>query len=1062
MENNNYVAFHVHSDYSLLDSCTKFQDYVDKAVELKQPAICISEHGNLYNWIEKKMYCDKAGIKYLHGVEVYLTETIDEKIRDNYHTILIAKNYAGVLEINQLISLSYEGNHFYYKNRITFNEFLKISGNVIKISSCLASPLNKLDINNIYYEKLSKHYDYYEIQPHPIQEQIDYNRHLAQWAEKYNKPLIAGTDTHSINKYKAECRNILLTAKHIVYTDEETIDLTYKTYDELIESFKKQDAIPERIYMNAIKNTNIMAESVDEFTLDTSFKYPKLYGDKDNEKYEQACSVKLQEKIDKKIIPPEQIEKFKEAIKEESRVFDIIDMKGFMLSMSEFCTWCKENDIPIGFNRGSCGGSRVAYVLDITDLNPETWNTVFSRFANESRKEIGDIDIDVSPSDRSKVYDYIIERFGKQYATFILAIGTISSKGTIDEIGRALSLEWEIKNNPKTPKKSKVEVENNPECDEEKLSANNPYSLETLKRIKSEFESDEPGTRKKYKDIFYYYDGLIDTRISQSIHPAGIVVSPITLPDHYGTFIREDKVVLQVDMECVHEVSLVKYDILGLKNIEIIKDTCKLIGMPYPKSHEIDWSNQGVWADMLKSPVGIFQFEGEFAFTLLKQYEPHSIFDMSLITAALRPSGASYRNDLIKHISHKNPSLIIDELLKENNGYLIYQEDTIKFLQQICGLSGSDADNVRRAIGRKDEERLKKALPQILKGYCKKSSQPEEIAIQEAQSFLKIIEDSANYQFGMNHSIGYCMIGFICAYLRYYYPYEFITAYLNNADKEDDIKNGSELANDYNIRIVCPEFGLSKDKYVFDKDKKVISKGISSIKYLNSAVANELYELSKHFTSTFFVDLLYEITSNTCMNSRQLDILIRLDYFKRFGNVKELLKIVEIYDFFKQGNAKTIKIEKISDPEFQNIIKQYSTNKNIKGNELKTYTITDMNGMLIHCEKYIKSLSMSDFTYKMKISDQLEFLGYVDLITNLEEDRQKLFVTDVKALKGERGVWGYAVFTKSIGSGKAGRLTVRTDAFKKQPIKKEDIIYAESISKSKRGFWDLNRYYQIM
>lgn len=167
---------------------------------------------------------------------------------------------------------------------------------------------------------------------------------------------------------------------------------------------------------------------------------------------------------------------------------------------------------------------------------------------------------------------------------------------------------------------------------------------------------------------------------------------------------------------------------------------------------------------MLRSPIGIFQFEGEFAFQMLRQYEPHSIFDMSLVTAALRPSGASYRDDLMQHKPHRNPSSIIDELLADNNGYLIYQEDVIKFLQQICGFSGSDADNTRRAIGRKDEDRLKKALPQILEGYCEKSPQPREVAEQEAKEFLQIIQDASSYMFGYNHSVGYCMIGYCRIY----------------------------------------------------------------------------------------------------------------------------------------------------------------------------------------------------------------------------------------------------------------------------------------------------------
>lgn len=792
---NNYTAYHVHSDLSLLDSCTKFQEYVDRAVELGQKAIAITEHGNIFQWVAKKMYCDKKGIKYLHGVECYLTETHAVKERDNYHTLLIAKNYAGVLELNKLISMSTEESHMYYKPRLSFDEFLGISNNIIKISACLASPLNKLPISHKRYRELAKHYDYYEIQPHDFEEQKQFNLHLAQLAQEFGKPLIAGTDTHSISKYKAECRSLLLAAKHIAYSDEDSFDLTYKTYDELVAMFAHQNTLSEKLYMEAIENTNIMADSVEDFELDFSFKYPKLYGAKDKEIFSERIKKGFEEKVLSGAIKPEQIKGFEESIPEECRVFDAIDMSGFMLFMSELVTWCKANDIPVGFNRGSCGGSRVAYVTNITDLNPEEWHTVFSRFCNEDRKEIGDIDIDVSPSDRNKVYEYIINRFGQDNTAFILAVGTIKSKGCIDEICRALGFRWEkanltdlkpIKDALAKLKASLAEANGGEvyfldKFDGDKLiypnklmaserqdminlymkelarlrksndeiSKKNPWTLKLGAEIKQEFEKAPNETRKRYPEVFYYYDGLLDTAISQSMHPAGIVASPVTLADHYGVFKdSEGSTLLQIDMECVHEVSLVKYDILGLKNIEIIKDAFKLIGKPYPKSHEIDWQDEAVWKDMLRLPVGIFQFEGEFAHSMLRQYKPKNIFEMSMVTAALRPSGASYRDQLIQHIRHKNNSIVIDELLMDNNGFLIYQEDVLKFLQQICGFSGSEADNIRRAIGRKDEERLQKALPQILEGYCDKSYQPRDIAEQEVKTFLKIIEDASSYMFG--------------------------------------------------------------------------------------------------------------------------------------------------------------------------------------------------------------------------------------------------------------------------------------------------------------------------
>ena len=712
----NYVVYHLHTELSLLDSCTNYKLYVDKAVELGQKAICFTEHGNIYNWIEKKMYANSKGLKYLHGIEIYLTEALQvyddesgkyKKVRDNYHTILIAKNYEGFEEINELFDLSTQEDHFYFKPRISFDEFKNISDNVIKISACLASPLNRLRD-----ESLISYYDFLEVQPHVnSSEQKEYNKWLYEMSKKYNKPLIAGTDTHSINYYKAECREILLQGKGIEFSNEDTFDLTYKSYDELVDMFKQQNVLDEAKYLEAINNTNVMADMVTDFELDTSFKYPVLY-DNEEEVLKKRINRMYKDKCNRGVIKPDP--RYKEMVQEEMRVFKKIGMVGFILFMSELVCWCWDNGIPVGFCRGSVGGSMIAYLTDIIDVNPLTWHTIFSRFANESRKEIGDIDLDISPDQRHLVYEHIIEEFGQDKTAYILSIVTISDKGTIDEIGRALKI-----------------------------------PLNEVKAIKTLYDSNPREAREKYPKLFYYFDGLVNTAISQSMHPAGIIVSPVTLPDNYGTFWNDGKRILGINMEEVHEVSLVKYDILGLKNIQIIRECCELAGIKYPKSHELNWNDQKVWEHITDSPVGVFQFESTFAAQLLNKYQPRKINDLSLVNACLRPSGESYRNDLLDRKPHKNPSPLIDELLKDNGGYLCFQEDTLKFLINICGLSGSEADNIRRAIGRKQKDRLEAAMPQILEGYCSKSDKPRDVAEKEAKEFLQIIEDSSNYQFGL-------------------------------------------------------------------------------------------------------------------------------------------------------------------------------------------------------------------------------------------------------------------------------------------------------------------------
>lgn len=488
----NYTLIHLHSDYSLLDSTTKFERYVDWAVEQGMTSIASSEHGVLYNWTSKKEYCDKKGIKYIHGVELYLTEKlyhtrmkvtenkdktyqwneVKQKQRDNYHIILLAKNYEGVKEINSLVSMANDDNHMYYKPRISFEEASKISDNVIMVSACLASPLwswkrtvmdykaeiesikaeiiqwqaNKekfiaelngettvrkkkrkpelievdiqkcddylhnliintknisadmeditFNINNKeqWFTKLFYRYDYLEVQPHVnSNDQKEFNRWLLNMSKTYHKPIVCGTDTHSFDSYAAECRTIMQIAKGIEFLEEDTFDLTLKTYDELVQMFREQGVLSEEEIEIALSNTNVIADSVEDFELDKSFKYPISKSKEEDEKeFVNRCWVRLDQKIEQGIIDKSRRQEYVDRINEELTVFKKVGMLGFMLSMSDFIGDARNDGIPFGAGRGSAVGSCCAYITDITDVDPLVWHTIFSRFCNENRVEAGD------------------------------------------------------------------------------------------------------------------------------------------------------------------------------------------------------------------------------------------------------------------------------------------------------------------------------------------------------------------------------------------------------------------------------------------------------------------------------------------------------------------------------------------------------------------------------------------------------------------------------------------------------------------------------------------------
>lgn len=390
---DNYVIYHMHSSDSLLDSASSFEEEADLAKLWGMKAIGWSEHHNNYDWFAKYMYCKKIGLKFLYGIEVYLTKTLDEKIRDNYHTVLIAKNYDGFVELNNAIEKSNRPDHQYYKHRMTFDEFFALSGNIIKTSACLASPLSKYpDKDDEIYDRLCRAYDYFEIQYHDIDEQKEYNKYLWELSKKYHKPLIAATDTHSSTQYKAECRMVLKYGKtNGEWGDgENSLDLTEKSYPQLCEAFEKQNALPREVWMAAIEETNKMADSCEELQIDCSLKYPESYPGQDEEKIMWDRIKRMyNEKVDKGIIDgnnPQYIDN----IKEEMRVFKKINMIGFMLFMSELMCWAREKGLFTSPCRGSVGGSTVAYITDIIDVDPVKRHTIFSRFANEYREEVGD------------------------------------------------------------------------------------------------------------------------------------------------------------------------------------------------------------------------------------------------------------------------------------------------------------------------------------------------------------------------------------------------------------------------------------------------------------------------------------------------------------------------------------------------------------------------------------------------------------------------------------------------------------------------------------------------
>ena len=319
------------------------------------------------------------------------------------------------------------------------------------------------------------------------------------------------------------------------------------------------------------------------------------------------------------------------------------------------------------------------------------------------------------------------------------------------------------------------------------------------------------------------------------------------------------------------------------------------------------------------------------------------------------------------------------------------------------------------------------------------------IAAGNRRLFQDIVCTIGNNGINDNHSVAYCLLGYLCAYYRHYYPLEFLTSFLNNAANDDDIYNGTSYANRVGIKISMPKWGFSKGEYFYNKEKNVIAKGLSSIKFMGPKLADELYQLAERNTYTNFIDVLRDLDTQSSLDARQLDILIKLDFFSDFGNQRELLRINDMFVKFKKGEAKQIKKAEVDGTELEEIIKRHAVGTTKSGGVAKSYTLLDVWAILHEIEDVIKAIGMDDLDDITKVQNFYDSMGYYGYTSGKEDDRPKLFVLDVFDLKRKKDgkQFGYSIVTKSIGSGRESRFTVFNQVYNKDPIKKGDIIYCK-------------------
>ena len=1020
---SNYTVLHCHTELSNgttnIDSVTKYEDYIKRASELGMKSIAITEHGNILSWLKKKDCCEKYGLKYIHGIEAYLTETIDTKVRDNYHCCLYARNWEGVKELNKLISNSYNrnDNHFYYTPRILIDDLFKTSNNIIVASACLGGVFNKGndEVKKRMLDFFIKNKDrcFLEIQHHNVKDQIEYNKYLFKLSQEYGLKLVTNTDTHCLNKKHVKGRDILQRAKNIRFDNEDGWDLTFKSYDELIESYKQQNSLPMFVILEAMENTNRIADMIEEFTMDKSYKYPKLYDNSEDVLKQKINEGVIRTGIDK--LPNYETE-YLPRIYSELETYKHNGAVDFLLLDENIKTWGREHDIYPGYSRGSCSGSLICYLLGITDVDSVLHKLNFERFMNTERVSLADIDTDWQPNQREAIKDYVYSMEGL-YCADIITFNTVALKGSIRDCARALKIDLSIVNDI---------------C--ENINDDNIESY-----------------REQYKELFEYVDIVNGTVVSIGTHPCGQVVSPIPLDENMGllTLATCKNPVTMLNMKEIDSLNYVKLDILGLDNIQIINETCKLAGIERLTPQNVDDNDEAVWQSIKEDTLGIFQWDGSGSYYIKDLFSDETIKRIKEVypdfryidlmacgNGAIRPAGASYRDELAQGIFRDNGHKALNDLLAPTLGYLVYQEQIIAFLNQFCGYTMGEADIVRRGFAKKTG--TEQFIPQIKSGFIKTMKEKYEVEEEESEhiveSFIQVIEDASSYLFSLNHSLPYSYIGYICGYLRYYYPLEFMTVVLNVCkDDAEKTNKAIDYVKKHDMVIKPPKFRYSRAEYFMDKETNSIYKGMASIKYMNAQVSEELYKLKDNQYNNF-MDLLIDVYDKTSINSRQLSILIVIDFFEEFGKSQKLLDIVELYENIMSKKLKSKKGEvsfnKADLPYPQEIIEKYATEKS-KEDKYKQYKVERA---LELCNELMNDIPNIEMPSIYKIRMNFDTMGECNYYFE-DYNPTTCIVVDVITKFKTKKAWLF-----SIASGHIAEVNIGEGYYNLQPFKALDVI----------------------
>ena len=878
-----FVHLHCHSEYSLLDGANRIEDLIARATELEQPALAITDHGNLHAAWEFQEKAKKAKVKPIIGMEAYVAPG-DRRDRARsspgakpyYHLVVLARDLTGYKNLVKLSSLAFtEG--FYTKPRIDRELLAAHSEGLIVSSACLAGEVaSHLMAGNPeaaraaaeWYANVFKDRYYLEVQGHDSEGQAELNAKIFALAENLGLPVLATNDAHFLRREDHDAHDVLL----CIGLGKDRDDQARMRYDRGL-YFKTGAEMRERFAdrLDAVENTLRVADEVNvEFGKRyyvPAFPLPPGVTD-ENELLTQLATRGAVERYGEPM-PPE----VRERLDYELGVITRTGYAGYFLIVSDFIRAARERGIPVGPGRGSAAGSLVAYALRITDICPLKFDLLFERFLNPERVSMPDVDIDFCFERRGEVIDYVRQKYGRDSVCQIVTFGTMKSRAAIKDVGRTLGF---------TPAETDALAKLIP--NQPNFSLTVQQAVDDIADVRRLYETDE-----RYRQLLDYAIALEGLSRHTGVHAAGVVIAPGPVHDYVPICTQATKgsgssgedetvVVSQYDMNCLEKAGMLKIDFLGLTTLTVIHDAVKSIESRTGERLDLDnvpLDDEAVYR-ILRSghTAGVFQFESALATDVLRSMRCDRFDDLVASNALMRPgpldSGmhkvyiARKRGE--EPISYALPTL--EPILSNTYGVITYQEQVMRIAQTLAGVSLAEADVLRKAVGKKDAKLIQEELGKFIEkavGRGHNRRVIEEIASQ--------IETFGRYGFNKSHSVAYSVISYQTAYLKAHYPADFMAALLSSqiGDTDSVVKYINE-ARDLGIEILPPDVNESGYKFTVIGEKKVRF-GLGAIRNVGKAAIDSILAARADGAFTSLFEFCERVDLRLC-NKRVFEALI--------------------------------------------------------------------------------------------------------------------------------------------------------------------------------------------